>query len=51
MKGKILMNLKDYPRLNLKRAFWKWYLTTTGSGETLFQTVSDNLVLYSQTSK
>jgi hypothetical protein len=32
MKGKVLMNLKEYPRLNLKRAFWKWYLTTTGAG-------------------
>lgn len=51
MKGKVLMNLKEYPRLNLKRAFWKWYLTTTDKGENLFQTVSDNLVLYTHTNK
>lgn len=31
-KGKMLMGLKEYPRLNLKRAFWKWYLVSTGSG-------------------
>lgn len=51
MKGRVLMNLKEYPRLNLKRAFWKWYLTTTDKGENLFQTVSDNLVLYTHTNK
>jgi hypothetical protein len=31
-KGKMLMGLKEYPRLNLKRAFWRWYLNSTGSG-------------------
>lgn len=31
-KGKMLMGLKEYPRLNLKRAFWRWYLVSTGSG-------------------
>ena len=31
-KGKMLMGLKEYPRLNQKRAFWKWYLTTTATG-------------------
>jgi hypothetical protein len=34
-KGKMLMGLKEYPRLNLKRAFWRWYLMSTGSGENL----------------
>lgn len=50
-KGKMLMGLKEYPRLNLKRAFWKWYLTTTGTGENLFQRVSDNMVLYTNINK
>lgn len=50
-KGKMLMGLKEYPRLNLKRAFWKWYLTSTGTGENLFQRVSDNLVLYTNINK
>lgn len=31
-KGKMLMGLKEYPRLNLKRAFWRWYLNTTDTG-------------------
>jgi hypothetical protein len=31
-KGKMLMGLKEYPRLNLKRAFWRWYLVSTGTG-------------------
>jgi hypothetical protein len=31
-KGKMLMNLKEYPRLNLKRAFWRWYLGATDFG-------------------
>jgi hypothetical protein len=31
-KGKMLMQLKEYPRLNLKRAFWRWYLVSTGTG-------------------
>ena len=50
-KGKMLMGLKEYPRLNQKRAFWKWYLTTTATGENLFQKVSDNLVLYTNINK
>lgn len=50
-KGKMLMGLKEYPRLNLKRAFWKWYLTTTGTGENLFQKAADNLVLYTNINK
>ena len=50
-KGKMLMGLKEYPRLNLKRAFWKWYLTSTGTGENLFQRAADNLVLYTNINK
>lgn len=50
-KGKMLMGLKEYPRLNLKRAFWKWYLITTGTGENLFQKAADNLVLYTNINK
>lgn len=38
--------LKEYPRLNLRRAFWNWYLNTTSNGAQLFQTAADNLVLY-----
>jgi hypothetical protein len=45
------MGLKEYPRLNLKRAFWRWYLTTTDTGESLFQKVSDNIVLYTHANK
>jgi len=50
-KGKMLMGLKEYPRLNLKRAFWRWYLTSTGTGENLFQRAADNLVLYTNINK
>lgn len=50
-KGKMLMGLKEYPRLNIKRAFWKWYLITTGTGENLFQKAADNLVLYTNINK
>lgn len=50
-KGKMLMGLKEYPRLNLKRAFWRWYLVSTGSGENLFQRAADNLVLYTNINK
>lgn len=50
-KGKMLMGLKEYPRLNLKRAFWRWYLMSTGSGENLFQRAADNLVLYTNINK
>ena len=31
-KGKMLMGLKEYPRYNLKRSFWRWYLSATGTG-------------------
>lgn len=51
MKGKMLLGLKEYPRLNLKRAFWRWYLNTTGSGDNLFQRAANNLVLYTNISK
>jgi len=50
-KGKMLMGLKEYPRLNLKRAFWKWYLTSTTTGENLFQRAADNLVIYTNINK
>lgn len=50
-KGKMLLGLKEYPRLNLKRAFWRWYLNTTGSGENLFQRAANNLVLYTNINK
>jgi hypothetical protein len=45
------MQLKEYPRLNLKRAFWKWHLSTTSAGEYLFQRAADNLVLYTNINK
>jgi hypothetical protein len=50
-KGKMLLGLKEYPRLNLKRAFWRWYLNTTGSGDNLFQKAANNLVLYTNIHK
>lgn len=51
MKGKMLLGLKEYPRLNLKRAFWRWYLNSTGSGEELFLKAANNLVLYTNINK
>ena len=50
-KGKVLMNLKEYPRMNLKRGFWRWYLQTTDVGQNLFQRAADNLVLYTNINK
>lgn len=47
----MLLGLKQYPRLNLKRAFWRWYLNTTGSGDNLFQRAASNLVLYTNINK
>lgn len=47
----MLLGLKEYPRLNLKRAFWRWYLNTTGSGDNLFQKAANNLVLYTNINK
>lgn len=45
------MGLKEYPRLNLKRAFWRWHLNTTDKGESLFQRAADQLVLYTNINK
>lgn len=45
------MGLKEYPRLNLKRAFWRWYLNSTGSGENLFNKTVNQLVLYTNINK
>lgn len=50
-KGKMLLGLKEYPRLNLKRAFWRWYLNSTGSGENLFHKTVNQLVLYTNVNK
>lgn len=50
-KGKMLLGLKEYPRLNLKRAFWRWYLNSTGQGDNLFQKAANNLVLYTNINK
>ena len=50
-KGKMLMGLKEYPRLNIKRSFWRWYLMSTGTGENFFQRAADNLVLYTNINK
>lgn len=46
-----MLALKEYPRLNLKRAFWNWYLTSTNKGNELFQRAADNLVLYTTCNK
>lgn len=51
LKGRALMALKEYPRLNLKRAFWRWYLSTTDSGDKLFINAADKLVLYTNINK
>jgi hypothetical protein len=50
-KGRVLNGLKEYPRLNLQRAFWKWYLNTTANGLQHFQRAADNLVLYTNCNK
>lgn len=51
LKGRALMALKEYPRLNLKRAFWRWYLSSTDHGDVLFQNAADKLVLYTNINK
>jgi hypothetical protein len=51
LKGRALMALKEYPRLNLKRAFWRWYLSSTDNGDKLFQNAADKLVLYTNINK
>lgn len=45
------MGLKEYPRLNLKRAFWRWYMSSTGSGEELILHAANQLVLYTNINK
>ena len=50
-KGKMLMGLKEYPRLNLKRAFWRWFIRSTGSGEELILHAANQLVLYTNINK
>ena len=50
-KGRVLNALKEYPRLNIKRAFWRWYLNATANGLQHFQTAADNLVLYTNCNK
>ena len=45
------MALKQYPRLNMKRAFWRWYLSQTAVGKQNFQNLSDNLVLYTNVNR
>jgi len=37
--------------LNLQRAFWKWYLTSTATGTRHFIRAADNLVLYTHCNK
>ena len=51
LKGRALMGLKEYPRLNLKRAFWRWYLSSTDNGDKLFHNAADKLVLYTNINK
>lgn len=47
----MLNGLKQYPRLNLQRAVWKWYLNTPSAGQEYLQRASDNLVLYTNCNK
>lgn len=37
--------------MNLKRAFYRWYLQTTDVGQNLFQRAADNMVLYTNVNK
>ena len=46
LKGKVLMTLKQYPRLNFQKSLWHWYLNSTAMGEEMFHRVADSLVLY-----
>lgn len=50
-KGKMLMGLKEYPRLNLRRAFWRWYIRSTDSGNDLILRAANQLVLYTNINK
>lgn len=51
LKGKILMNcIKEYPHLNLKKAFWRWYLCSE-TGSSLVKDSVDKLVLYTNINK
>jgi hypothetical protein len=51
LKGKILMNcIKEYPHLNLKKAFWRWYLCSE-TGSNLVKDSVDKLVLYTNINK
>jgi len=47
----VLNGLKEYPRLNLKRALWNWYMVSTTKGEQFIQRAADNLVLYTNCNK
>ncbi len=50
-KAKILtLAIKEYPHLNLKRAFWKWHFNSR-PGEDLIKEAVDKLVLYTNINK
>lgn len=51
LKGKVLMGLKSYPALSLKRTFYQWYLKTTGRGENLLRKTCNQIVLYTNITK
>ena len=45
------MALKEFPRLNMRRAFWRWYLSQTAVGKQHFQNLADNLVLHTNVNR
>lgn len=50
-KAKILtLAIKEYPHLNLKKAFWKWHFNSR-PGEDLIKEAVDKLVLYTNINK
>lgn len=51
MKGKLLLSLKEYPRQNLRNAFYKWYITTSQTGQGLLQKMVTRLVLQTNVNK
>ena len=50
-KGRRLLALKEFPRLNMRRAFWRWYLSQTAVGRQNFQNLADNLVLHTNVNR
>lgn len=47
----MLLGLKEYPNMNKRQAFQRWYLTTSTTGEQLMLKLANNLVLHTNINK